>query len=69
MDPAAIDLPGVAGVWSFGSGERAISVWFLDGNPLEAGPALGEVLGDPRPGSSPGPFETITPGVWGWFDE
>lgn len=64
--PAELSLPGVAGVWSFGSGDRSISVWFLDEPIGGAGPALGDALGDPALFS--GPLEAITPWEWGWFD-
>ncbi len=92
-DPApALEVPGVAGVWSFAAvtpgqglasdpiasrwrpGFHRITVSYLDGDPLEVAAALGPrlVAGGRGPAGLPvafaGPFETITPWRWDWFD-
>lgn len=76
--------PGVAGVWSFVSlegferlgwqpGRRRITVCYLDEPPLSVVESLDtamiEALGERRPPELAGPFETITPWSWDWFDE
>ena len=76
---------GVAGVWTFAPdarlerhrwkmGGRSVTVCFLDEEPLEMAGALGAlvkaVIGGPgRAVEFAGPFETITPWRWDWFDE
>ena len=73
---SALDVPGVAGVWTFGSrddyaarwptGRPTISVCWLDAGPLEVAPELDGLLrGDP---TFAGPFETVRPWQWDWFD-
>jgi hypothetical protein len=57
--------PGVAGAWSFSDDTRSVTVAWLDDDPLAVAPHL--------PSSEPGvvfagPFETITPWQWDWFD-
>jgi hypothetical protein len=83
----ALEVPGVAGLWTFGthpsvSGGRfaipfdgRISVLYCDDDPVEVTARLAEFgVGDRYPGQSPvqpllvGPFETITPWQWDWFD-
>jgi hypothetical protein len=72
LDAAAIDLdawcasPGVAGVWSFADGERRVTVAWLDDDPRSVAPAL--ALPDLAGVEFAGPFETITPWKWTWFD-
>jgi hypothetical protein len=50
-------------------------VCYLDGAPLELAPDLGALVrsGDDVPGAGPvvfaGPFETIVPWRWDWFEE
>ena len=87
-----LEVPGVAGVWSFAPaaplaahasdpiasrwrpGPHRITVCYLDGEPLEVTGTLGPLL--VRDGLGPtglhvvfaGPFETITPWRWDWFD-
>jgi hypothetical protein len=59
-------MPGVAGAWSFAGDERQVSVAWLDDEPLAVAPALA-----PAPSEGllfAGPFETITPWQWTWFD-
>lgn len=75
--------PGVAGVWTFVSlggfehlgwrpGNRRITVCYLDEPPLSVAEALGEAVlqmaqGAPAPELA-GPFETISPWRWDWFE-
>ena len=67
--PAALDdvcaTPGVAGAWSFADDAHRITVAWLDGAPLDVAGAL-----PPPPPNAifAGPFETITPWEWDWFD-
>ena len=80
---ALLGGPGVAGVWTFASGERAerhgwrsgdsdVTLCFLDEEPLEVAPVLGSVVAASPPGGRTtvfaGPFETITPWCWDWFE-
>jgi hypothetical protein len=65
--------PGVAGSWSFADDERRITVSWLDAPPLEAHERLAGVVEARRAGSPhrtvfAGPFESITPWEWEWFD-
>ena len=59
-------IAGVAGAWSFADDERRISVAWCDEPPLAVAPALAL----PREGDVEfaGPFETITPWEWDWFE-
>ncbi|MHB8328071.1 MAG: hypothetical protein ACYDD6_00330 [Acidimicrobiales bacterium] len=79
-----LEVPGVAGVWSFTAaggvagrwrpGRRRITVCYLDGDPLETALAMGPALELFRrrvPAVETifaGPFETIRPWCWDWFD-
>ncbi|HZP29908.1 MAG TPA: hypothetical protein VFC99_13215 [Acidimicrobiia bacterium] len=77
---ATLDVPGVAGVWTFrsraelseryGTGRRTIAVCWLDAPPLDVAPGLDALL---DPGSPDlvfaGPFETVVPWQWDWFDQ
>jgi hypothetical protein len=79
---AVLAVPGVAGVWSFVSGEerrmawrpgrRRVTVCFLDESPLEVSPSLGAVVGRWRPDAGTivhaGPVETVVPWQWDWFE-
>jgi hypothetical protein len=57
-------VPGVAGAWSFADDERRITVAWLDDDPLTVAGRL-----DVAPGAElAGPFETIVPWKWDWFD-
>ena len=70
-------VPGVAGAWSFRPEPRAgrqrwnpgdvpITVCWCDADPLGVAAALGA----PHPGARfAGPFETIVPWQWDWFDD
>ena len=73
VDPgsAPVDLdqlcarPGVAGAWTFADDERTITVSWLDDDPLVVAAHF------PPPGGRTefaGPFESITPWKWDWFD-
>jgi hypothetical protein len=56
---------GVAGVWQFADAERAITVAWLDDEPL----AVAARLPAPSDGVElAGPFATITPWQWDWFE-
>ena len=65
--------PGVAGAWSFADGQRRVTVAWLDAPPLEVHERLAPILARRRAAAAgrtilAGPFETITPWQWGWFD-
>jgi hypothetical protein len=84
VDEALSEVEGVAGAWAFVAsplagerwhpGPRRITVCFLDGDPLRAasamkalvsgvaGRSMGEVI-------FAGPFETIVPWQWDWFED
>ena len=75
-----LETAGVAGVWAFteragraGAAGRRITVCYLDGEPVEVAGGLRPVLearwreGRARPVLA-GPFESITPWRWDWFD-
>lgn len=81
---AVCALPGVAGVWQFATspalrgggwsdGVRRITVCYLDGPPLEVAETIRPLL-DQRWRDAPvrpihaGPFETVVPYQWDWFD-
>jgi hypothetical protein len=70
---------GVAGMWTFASGEASeshpwkpedqrITVAWLDGDPLAVAAALAPIERDRSVVTFAGPFETITPWDWTWFD-
>jgi hypothetical protein len=76
-DPAArvgalCAAPGVAGAWSFADETRRITVAWLDAPPLDVCGGVASAFGSlPAPGARTvfaGPFETITPWEWDWFD-
>jgi hypothetical protein len=70
----------VSGVWRFqgapelgarrwSPGERQITLCFLDQAPLDAADRLGSLLGNRAEDVElAGPFETIEPWCWDWFD-
>ncbi|HEY5171039.1 MAG TPA: hypothetical protein VIK54_04860, partial [Acidimicrobiia bacterium] len=65
--------PGVAGAWSFADEGRRIFVAWLDAAPLELNDRLVPVVARRRAESTgrttfAGPFETIAPWDWTWFD-
>jgi hypothetical protein len=84
QEEEVLAVPEVAGVWTFAgapelAGERwrpghhAVTVCFLDGDPVDAAAALGPMFaGGGRRRTNEvvfaGPFETITPWHWDWFD-
>jgi hypothetical protein len=79
---ALVRVDGVAGVWSFASnrrfdrhgwttGEQSLTLCYLDEDPLSVTPSLDAVVGS-GPSAAvtfAGPFETIVPWQWDWFDE
>jgi len=75
---ALLAVPGVAGVWSFASvpgmtsrrwtaGERRVTVCWLDEDPRQVAARLAPIA-TTRSATFAGPFETITPWQWDWFD-
>jgi hypothetical protein len=66
--------PGVAGAWSFADDERRVTVSWLDAPPLDVHESL-RAEGDAHRARLPGrtlfagPFESITPWHWDWFDK
>jgi hypothetical protein len=79
-EAALMDVPGVAGLWVFGSGEASeshpwqpgdvrITVAWLDEDPLAVGAAVEPIERERSAVSFAGPFETITPWEWTWFDD
>jgi hypothetical protein len=81
--PAVLEVPGVAGLWSFATtarhrnpawqtGRTRITVLWLDEPPLSV--ALDAAVAERWAGGAPvrpllaGPLETITPWEWTWFD-
>jgi hypothetical protein len=76
-----LDLPGVAGCWTFATGpdvapyrwtagRHRVTVIWLDDEPLGVAPAIAAVEARTRSAATifSGPFETITPWQWSWFD-
>ena len=78
-----LDVNGVAGAWSFATdsrfdryrwrpGNRSVVVCFLDDDPVAVSGALGERTRAHADSGAQvvfaGPFETITPWRWDWFD-
>jgi hypothetical protein len=57
--------PGVVGAWSFADDEHRVTISWLDGAPLEVAGSL--AVAD-APTIFAGPFETITPWEWDWFE-
>lgn len=84
-EPALLAVPGVAGLWTFATsaqyrshpwdtGDRRITVCWLDDDPLAVAAELDAVDADRRRFDAAshvalaGPFETIAVGEWDWFD-
>jgi hypothetical protein len=79
-DPVALLAdPGVAGVWTFATspdltsrrwspGRRRITVAWLDEEPLTVAARLAPAVAERTGVEFAGPFETITPWAWDWFD-
>jgi hypothetical protein len=57
--------PGVSGAWSFADDARRITVAWLDGEPFAV---ARDMPADVSRAELAGPFETITPWQWDWFD-
>jgi hypothetical protein len=71
--------PGVAGVWTFATnpdltsrrwsaGARRVIVAWLDDEPLAVAARVSPAVARRTGVEFAGPFETITPWVWDWFD-
>jgi len=78
-EAALMDVDGVAGLWAFGSGDASdshpwqpgddrITVAWLDAEPNEVAAALAPIERSRTGVTFAGPFETITPWEWSWFD-
>jgi hypothetical protein len=76
---AMLTFPGVAGVWTFATdgalssprwteGERRITVAWLDDDPLTVAAAVTPLTATGAGVAFAGPFESITPWHWDWFD-
>jgi len=81
--PSVLEVDGVVGVWDFasmprfasrfGTGNRRITMCYLDADPLAVAKAIGPELED-RWHDAPvrpvfaGPFETVIPYQWDWFE-
>jgi hypothetical protein len=74
-----LTIPGVAGVWTFATddalasprwtdGARRITVAWLDDEPLAVAAGIAPLLATRADVAFAGPFETITPWQWDWFD-
>jgi hypothetical protein len=68
-DTASVDevvtMAGVAGAWAFADDQRRITVMWCDEDVLDVAARVGNVDG----AEFAGPFETIAPWEWDWFDE
>ena len=84
--PTLLDVPGVAGLWTFATsatfgdhpwdtGDRRITVVWLDEDPLSVAPKLDAADASRRARDDAtrvvfaGPMETVQPWQWGWFDD
>jgi hypothetical protein len=79
---ALLEVPGVAGVWTFASdaehgqvwhpGHHRITVGFLDEDPVAVSLSVREIMRRRQAGPTgvvyAGGFGTITPWQWDWFD-
>jgi hypothetical protein len=77
-----LEMPGVAGVWTFMSdeerrlawrpGRHRVTVCFLDDDPARNSTSLDQVVRQWRPDAGAvvhaGPLESIIPWRWDWFD-
>jgi hypothetical protein len=76
-----LDVPGVAGIWTFApfahhgvpSTRARITLCWLDDDPLDVAEAMRPVLEERWDGAPvrpllAGPLESIEPGRWDWFD-
>ncbi|HTL84863.1 MAG TPA: hypothetical protein VL856_06750 [Acidimicrobiia bacterium] len=62
---AAVTISGVAGAWAFADDERRITVLWCDEDVLDVAARVGPIEG----AEFAGPFETVTPWQWDWFDQ
>jgi hypothetical protein len=78
-EAALMDVPGIAGLWSFvsgeasdtlpwNSGEQRITVAWLDVDPCTVAAAIASIECSRAGVTFAGPFATITPWEWTWFD-
>ena len=78
-EAALMSTAGVAGLWTFGSGEASdahpwepgderITVAWLDAEPNAVAAELAPIERSRTGVTFAGPFETITPWEWTWFD-
>jgi len=66
-DPAEwCAVPGVAGAWAFADERRAITVAWLDDDPLAVADRVADLV--PAGAELAGPFTPVVPGEWDWFD-
>jgi hypothetical protein len=70
---ALCTLPGVAGAWSFAGDEHRVTVSWLDAPPLDVHTSIGAECDSHSARTRgrivfAGPFESITPWQWDWFD-
>jgi len=76
---ALLTVPGVAGVWTFATNEqlssprwtdgaRRITVAWLDDDPCSLAAGINPLIAPLAGVAFAGPFETITPWRWDWFD-
>jgi len=79
-EDALMAVPGVAGLWTFVSGaasdahpwkpgDQRITVAWLDTDPLAVADRCISIEGLREGVTFAGPFETITPWDWTWFDQ
>lgn len=59
-------VPGVAGAWSFADAQRAITLAWLDDDPLAVAERVRDLV--PAGAELAGPFAPVVPGEWDWFD-
>jgi hypothetical protein len=82
--PALLEVPGVVGAWTFtttplwrdpnwNTGRTRITVCWLDEDPTAVAASLAPIVSQRWAGAAvrpllAGPWETITPWQWSWFD-
>ena len=59
-------VPGVAGAWVFADERRAVTLAWCDDDPLAVASRVGSLV--PARAELAGPFATVMPGEWDWFD-
>jgi hypothetical protein len=79
VSPVLLEQAGVAGVWTFSTdpelasrrwtaGARRVTMAWLDDEPLAVTARLAPLVAGRAAVEFAGPFETITPWKWDWFD-